>query len=131
MNEIWRSPYATQDSILSASTNHALTFKYWNCVRDEEYETPFCRLKDVSQIEAHLMQFTVWRFSPKARTLIEFLVTVILAFQVTAMIDTFILTIPKVREFEENLFVLEDRLAALPDKSSQEYFTLEKKTLSY
>ena len=26
VKEIWRSPYATQDSILSASTNHMLTF---------------------------------------------------------------------------------------------------------
>ena len=38
VKEIWRSPYATQDSILSASTNHMLTFKYWDCVRDLEYD---------------------------------------------------------------------------------------------
>lgn len=54
VKEIWRSPYATQDSILSASTNHMLTFKYWDCVRDLEYDQPFCKIKDVSKIEAHI-----------------------------------------------------------------------------
>ena len=48
VKEIWRSPYATQDSILSASTNHMLTFEYWNCVKDVEYEQPFMKLKDVN-----------------------------------------------------------------------------------
>ena len=38
VREIWRSAYATSDSILSASTNHALTFKFWDCVRDLEYD---------------------------------------------------------------------------------------------
>ena len=39
------------------------------------------------------MQFTVWRFSPKARTIIEFLVTVMFAtlvhVYVATIIDTF------------------------------------------
>lgn len=51
---IWRSAYATQDSILSASTNHMLTFKFWDCVRDLEFDQPFCRFKDVKKIEAHI-----------------------------------------------------------------------------
>lgn len=42
VQEMWRSAYATYDSILSASTNHALTFHYWHCMRDLEYEMPFC-----------------------------------------------------------------------------------------
>lgn len=45
---IWRSAYATQDSIFSASTNHMLTFKFWDCVRDLEYDQPFGAMKDVS-----------------------------------------------------------------------------------
>jgi hypothetical protein len=79
VQEIWRSPYATFDSILGASTNHMLTFHYWHCIKDLEYEKPFLQMKDVSKIEAHPMQFTVWRYSPKARTLIEFIVTVAFA----------------------------------------------------
>ena len=43
VKEIWRSAYATSDSILSASTNHMLTFKFWDCVRDLEYDQPFFR----------------------------------------------------------------------------------------
>ena len=54
VREIWRSPYATQDSILSASTNHMLTFKFWDCIRDQEYDQPFLQMKDVSTIEAHI-----------------------------------------------------------------------------
>jgi hypothetical protein len=34
------------------------------------------KVKEPSEIEAHLMQFTVWRFSAKARMLIEWFVTV-------------------------------------------------------
>lgn len=29
--EIWRGAYATHDSIMSASTNHMLTWEYWHC----------------------------------------------------------------------------------------------------
>ena len=66
-----------------------LTFHYWHCVRDLEYEQPFLKLKDVNKIEAHPMQFTVWRFSPKARTFIEFMVTVLFALIVHLMVDSF------------------------------------------
>ena len=93
VKEIWHSSYATHDSIVSASTNHMLVFEWWDCVRDVEQDQPFFRIKDVSSIEAHLMQFTVWRFSPKARTIIEFLVTVMFAtlvhIYVATIIDTF------------------------------------------
>lgn len=30
VKEIWRSPYSTNNSIFSASTNHMLTFEYWS-----------------------------------------------------------------------------------------------------
>lgn len=32
VREIWRSPYATNDSIFTASTNFYLLFQYYNCV---------------------------------------------------------------------------------------------------
>ena len=32
VKEIWRSPYSTNNQLFSASTNHHLTFEYWNCV---------------------------------------------------------------------------------------------------
>ena len=36
VKEIWRSPYASQNSIFSASTNHMLTWHFWNFIRDVE-----------------------------------------------------------------------------------------------
>lgn len=38
VKEIWRSAYATSDSIFSASTNHMLTFKFNDCIRDLEFD---------------------------------------------------------------------------------------------
>mmetsp|Transcript_2117 Transcript_2117/g.2959 ORF Transcript_2117/g.2959 Transcript_2117/m.2959 type:complete len:155 (+) Transcript_2117:537-1001(+) len=38
VKEIWRSAYATSDSVFSVSTNHMLTFKFWDCVRDLEFD---------------------------------------------------------------------------------------------
>lgn len=32
VKEIWRSPYSTNNQLFSASTNHFLTFGYWNCI---------------------------------------------------------------------------------------------------
>ena len=56
-----------------------LTWHYWNFIRDVEADQSFLKLKDVSKIEPHPMQFVVWRNSPKARVPIEFLVTVAFA----------------------------------------------------
>jgi len=55
VREIWRSSYATQDSIFTASTNHMLTFHYWHCIRDEEKEYPWCYVKHPSELESHPM----------------------------------------------------------------------------
>lgn len=46
-------------------------------------------MKDVRKIEAHIFQFTVWRFSPKARMLQEFLVTLLFTFIVDGVINGF------------------------------------------
>lgn len=89
VKEIWRSAYATSDSIFSASTNHMLMFKFKDCNRDLEFDQPFCRMKDVSKIEAHIFQFTVWRFSPKARMLQEFIVTLLFTMMVDGIINSF------------------------------------------
>jgi hypothetical protein len=87
VKEIWRSPYASQNSIFSASTNHMLTWHFWNFIRDVETDQPFLRLKDVKSIEPHPMQFVVWRHSPKARVLIEFIVTVAFATAVHLLVS--------------------------------------------
>lgn len=79
VKEIWRSPYSTNDSIFSASTNHFLTFGYWNCVQDEELHHRFYHDKDIKTFEAHPMQFTVWRYSGKSRIIVEFVATIILS----------------------------------------------------
>ena len=98
-----------------------LTFHYWHCVRDLEYEQPFLKLKDVNKIEAHPMQFTVWRFSPKARTLIEFIVSVIFATIIHLMVDSFFTQIPKIVEYVSNLEEAEAKLGLLTDQASEEY----------
>jgi hypothetical protein len=79
VKEIWRSPYATNNSVFSASTNHNLTFNYFHCVRDEESDKRFYQRKNITEdIEAHPLQFTVWRYSGKSRMLVEFFATLIL-----------------------------------------------------
>ena len=57
-------------------------------------------MKDVTTIEAHIMQFTVWRFSPKARMLQEFLYTFIFTVLVDMLINSFLNEIPPLEEFE-------------------------------
>ena len=120
VQEIWRSPYATFDSILAASTNHYLTFHWWHCVRDLEYEHRVIEMQDVTKIEAHPMQFTVWRFSPKARTLIEFIVTVAFATVIHLLVDSFFSQIPRMEEYVANLEQAEAGLLAFRDRASQE-----------
>jgi hypothetical protein len=77
VKEIWRSPYATNNSLFSASTNHHLTLNYFNMTKDEEIELRFYNPKSVKLIEAHPLQFTVWRYSGKSRIIIDFLATLI------------------------------------------------------
>tara|TARA_B110000285_G_C15124115_1_gene619059 strand:+ start:1530 stop:2027 length:498 start_codon:yes stop_codon:yes gene_type:complete len=79
VKEIWRSPYATSDSIFSASTNFFLLFEYYDCIQDEEINQRLGRGKDVATIQNHSMQFTVWRHSGKSRMVVEFLTTVLIA----------------------------------------------------
>lgn len=50
VKEIWRSPYATNNSIFSASTNHQLTLNYWHCVKDEEIDRRFYHTKDIKEV---------------------------------------------------------------------------------
>ena len=78
VNEIWRSPYATSDQIFSASTNFFLLFKFYHCSTDEEKNRRLFRGKNIKEIENHLMQFTVWRFSAKSRLIVDFFATLII-----------------------------------------------------
>ena len=87
-------------------------------------------MKDVSQIEAHIFQFTVWRFSPKARMLQEFFYTVLFTFLVDLYINAYLDLIPPLREFEDQLFEMEDKLSQISDKNSFEYIEMEKKTMA-
>jgi hypothetical protein len=79
VKEIWRSPYSTNDSLFSASTNHQLTFGYWNCIQDQETMNRFYHEKDITSFEAHPLQFTVWRYSGKSRIIVEFVSTILLS----------------------------------------------------
>lgn len=90
--EIWRSPYSTQDSPFTASTNHSLTFRFWHCIRDLEKDLPFCHGKDISEIEAHPMQFTVWRYSAKSRLIVEFFSTLIMTGITTVFVAFIMIT---------------------------------------
>lgn len=53
-----------------------LTWDYWHMRQDLEIQQPFFKIKKPHEIEAHLMQFTVWRYSAKARMLIEWFVNI-------------------------------------------------------
>ncbi len=57
-----------------------MTFNFNHCVRDEEIDKRFYKeKKDLKTIEAHPLQFTVWRYSGKSRMIIEFVSTVVMA----------------------------------------------------
>lgn len=55
VKEIWRSPYATNDSIFTASTNYYFLFQYYDCITDNEYKRRFWAGKDIKHIENHPM----------------------------------------------------------------------------
>ena len=55
VKEIWRSPYATCDHIMSASTNFYLLFEYYHCIVDEEYNNRLYKGKSVKNIQNHSM----------------------------------------------------------------------------
>ena len=59
--------------------NHYLTFEYWDCIKDEEEMYKFYDIRDINDIAAHPMQFTVWRYSAKSRMIVEFVTTAIMA----------------------------------------------------
>ena len=91
VKEIWRSPYATNDSIFTASTNYYFLFQYYNCVQDNEIQRRFWNGKRIENIENHPMQFTVWRYSGKSRVIIEFfttlLITAVIHFYLRRVLD--------------------------------------------
>jgi hypothetical protein len=121
VKEIWRSLYATQDSIFSASTNHMLTWKYWNFIRDIEADQPFLQVKDVNKIEPHPMQFFVWRNSPKARVLIEFIVTVAFATAVHLMVANIMESQPTLTANITEYVEMQNALIAITDTTSSAY----------
>lgn len=45
VKEIWRSPYATNNNIFSASRNHHLFFGFNHCIKDEEIDMRFYNKK--------------------------------------------------------------------------------------
>ena len=71
------------------------------------------------------MQFTVWRFSPKARTLIEWFVSVIFAIIVHLLVDNFFELIPVVGAYVADLESREAQHAAIADKASAEALQLQ------
>ena len=81
-------------------------------------------------IEAHPMQFTVWRFSPKARTLIEFLVTVIFATVIHLLVDSFLDQIPRMEDYVDVLQEAEAGLDAYVDKASPEFLYEKDRVLA-
>jgi hypothetical protein len=79
VKEIWRSPYAMSDTIFQASTNFFLLFNFYNCEQDQEIKHRLFAGKHLKQIDNHSMQFTVWRYSGKSRTIVDFATTIIIA----------------------------------------------------
>ena len=79
VKDIWRSPYATENSIFVASSNHYLLFGFWNCTIDEEKNNTPLTSKNITRMGAHPLQFVVWRFSAKSRMVVEFCATVAMA----------------------------------------------------
>jgi hypothetical protein len=112
VKEIWRSPYSTNNSLFSASTNNHLTFQYWNCVQDEETMNRFYHEKDIKQFEAHPLQFTVWRYSGKSRIIVEFVSTIILAITVHILVNYVIRDSPNIDAIMTKFLDLEAKYRA-------------------
>jgi hypothetical protein len=131
VKEIWRSPYSTNDSIFSASTNHFLTFQYWHCVQDEECYNRFYHDKDIRTFEAHPMQFTVWRFSGKSRIIVEFVSTIIIASVVHIVVNLVLKGSPDFNEKMSDFLQVEKAYKNTPHNSvsyqqlEQAYLKLE------
>ena len=83
------------------------------------------------QIEAHIFQFTVWRFSPKARMLQEFIVTLLFTAVLDTLIAAFLNQIPPLKEFELQLFEMEGKLGEISDPQSVEYARLQAKIRAF
>lgn len=83
------------------------------------------------QIEAHIFQFTVWRFSPKARMLQEFIVTLLFTAVLDTLIAAFLNQIPPLKEFELQLFEMERKLGEISDPQSVEYARLQAKIRAF
>lgn len=125
VKEIWRSPYATNNSLFSASTNHKLTFQYWNCIKDDEQSSRFYHTKDLKSFEAHPLQFTVWRFSGKSRIIIEFFHTAILAGVLHYFIFEILQKTWEVYDVMDPFIKREEEFFNYVDKTKPEYKALE------
>jgi len=53
--EIWRSPYATNDLIFTASTNYYFLFDWYDCIIDQETSRRFFAGKHIKNIPNHPM----------------------------------------------------------------------------
>ena len=112
VKEIWRSPYSTHDSIFSASTNHHLTFGYWNFVSDEELSNRFYHDKDIKSFEAHPLQFTVWRYSGKSRVIVEFVSTILLSIAIHVLVNFVLRDSPDITVKMQNFLEIEAKYLA-------------------
>ena len=112
VKEIWRSPYSTNNSLFSASTNHHLTFGYWNFVSDEEQSNRFYHDKDIKSFEAHPLQFTVWRFSGKSRVIVEFVSTILLSIAIHVLVNFVLRESPNITVKMQNFLEIEAKYLA-------------------
>jgi len=77
------------------------------------------------------MQFTVWRYSPKARTIIEFIVTVLFATGVHLLVGEIMSIEPGTRSLMQSLLAKEEELVELEDPTSPDAIALEKDIARY
>lgn len=77
----------------------------------------------MTKIEPHPMQFTVWRNSPKARVLIEFIVTVAFATAVHVLVARVMDSEPLVTSNMKTYLALKQVLNLIPNATSPAYKT--------
>ena len=56
-----------------------MLFQYYHCEQDLEKKNRMFQGKKVENIENHAMQFNVWRYSGKSRTIAELVTTILIA----------------------------------------------------
>lgn len=92
-------------------------------MRDEEIDKRFYKDKDLKEIQAHPLQFTVWRYSGKSRIIVEFFATLIIAIIMHVVIDRVLVLADNMTNEMNTYVTLENRIRALTNGTNDPLYS--------